>query len=176
MAVIPIRTLGDPVLREPGRDVEVFDAALRSLIGDMFETMYAAPGVGLAAPQIGLAIRLFVFDAGDEEGEQRGVVANPVLSRMKGELLEDEGCLSIPGVYRPTPRALTVRVDGLDADGRPITLVGEDLLARIFLHETDHTNGRLYIDHLSDEGRRQVMAELRDRELGGARPGSALRD
>ena len=118
MAVIPIRTLGDPVLREPGRDVEVFDAALRSLIGDMFETMYAAPGVGLAAPQIGLAIRLFVFDAGDEEGEQRGVVANPVLSRMKGELLEDEGCLSIPGVYRPTPRALTVRVDAASESAR----------------------------------------------------------
>ena len=163
MTVMRIRTLGDPVLKTPSADVDAFDASLRSLVEDMFETMYDAPGVGLAAPQVGLSLRLFVFDDGQET---KGAMANPTIVDMSGEQSEDEGCLSIPGIYHPTPRATHVRIEGVDLDGRPTLMEGEDLLARIFQHETDHLNGLLFIDRLDEAGRRQVLAELRDRELG----------
>jgi len=165
MSILPIRTLGDPVLRTPASDVDRFDKSLRRLRDQMLETMYAAPGVGLAAPQVGLAMRFFVFDAGDGEGP--GALANPEIVLGAGEVEEDEGCLSIPGVYHATPRSATVRIRGLDLDGRPADLEAEGLLARIFQHETDHVNGLLFIDRLSDEGRRTVLAEVRDRELNG---------
>lgn len=162
MGLIPIRTLGDPVLRERGRAVERFDDSLRRLADDMFETMYAAPGVGLAAPQVGIAQRFFVYDDGDG---RRGFVANPELAEMDREELLDEGCLSIPGPFYPTARAASVLLRGQDIDGSPLELVGEGLLARIFQHETDHTNGTLYIDRLNDDGRREVMRQLREHEL-----------
>jgi peptide deformylase len=163
--VIPIRLFGDPVLRTPCRDVESFDDLLAKLCDDMLETMYEAPGVGLAAPQIGLAIRLFVFDAGDESGPN--AIANPLLSNMDGVQEDDEGCLSIPNLYFPTSRALAVRVSGQDVEGRPIAFQGEGLLARIFQHETDHVNGTLFIDRLAPEERRKAMALIREREIGG---------
>jgi len=163
MAILRIRELGDPVLREPGRDVERFDLSLRNLNDDMLETMYDAPGVGLAAPQVGLSLRFFVFDPGDGSGP--GAMANPVITWAEGEAEEEEGCLSIPGVYHPTRRALRIRVEGLSLDGEALTLEGEELVARIFQHETDHLDGRLYIDRLSEEGRRKVLSELREREL-----------
>jgi peptide deformylase len=164
----PIRQLGDPVLREPCRDVEVFDELMHRLYEDMLEAMYQAPGVGLAAPQIGLSLRFFVYDANDGNGP--GAVANPVLSELEGEQVEDEGCLSIPGLWYPTVRATRVRLTGQDVEGRPVALEAEGLPARIFQHETDHVNGMLFIDRLSEEDRRQAMADLRDRDLG-ARPG-----
>jgi peptide deformylase len=167
VSVIPIRVLGDPVLRTPAAEVDAFDRTLRRLADDMFETMYAAPGVGLAAPQIGLSIRLFVYDDGRES---KGVLANPAILAMDGEVLEDEGCLSVPGIYRETPRAERVRIRGRDLDGSPLELQGEGLLARIFQHETDHLNGTIYIDRLGEEARRGVLAELRERELGGRPP------
>ena len=160
---MPIRTLGDPVLREPTKPVEAFDDALRRLAADMTETMYAAPGVGLAANQVGLSIACFVYD--DREGHA-GFVANPELSEREGEETLEEGCLSIPGPYHPTVRALRVRLRGLDLDGQPLDVRGEGLLARIFQHETDHLGGGLYIDRLDDEGRRDVMRQLREIELG----------
>ncbi|HJP66987.1 MAG TPA: peptide deformylase [Actinomycetota bacterium] len=163
MTIMRIRTLGDPVLKTPGADVESFDHALERLVHDMFETMYEAPGVGLAAPQVGLSLRLFVFDDGDGE---RGAVANPVITKLEGEQVEDEGCLSIPGIYHETPRAMLVRVEGRDVHGEPVAMEGEELLARIFQHETDHLNGLLYIDRLAEEERRQVLGELRAQELG----------
>jgi peptide deformylase len=168
--VLPIRTLGDPVLRAPARPVAEFDASLRALAEDMLETMYAAPGVGLAAPQVGVSLRLFTFDDG-ETGPL--VMANPVLSGAAGSALEEEGCLSIPGPYHPTPRAASVTCSGLDVEGRPYELSGEGLLARIFQHETDHLDGALYIDRLDDLGRRAVLAELRRIELGLVDPGRA---
>jgi len=158
-----IRTLGDPVLREPTKPVETFDDALRRLAADMTETMYAAPGVGLAANQVGLSIACFVYD--DREGHA-GFVANPELSEQEGEETLEEGCLSIPGPYHPTVRALRVRLRGLDLEGRPVDARGEGLLARIFQHETDHLKGGLYIDRLDDDGRRDVMRQLREIELG----------
>jgi peptide deformylase len=164
MSVHQIRMLGDPVLRERCRDVDVFDDALRSLAKDMTEAMYAAPGVGLAANQVGLAIRLFVYDAGDGSGP--GAVANPEVLDEDGEQNEDEGCLSISGVYRPTRRALRVRLTGVDLGGAPVSTEAEGLLARIFQHETDHLNGMLYIDRLPEPDRRSALAEYRDIELG----------
>lgn len=165
--ILPIRTLGDPVLKTPARPVTTFDAALRRLSEDMLETMYAAPGVGLAGPQVGVSQRLFVFDDG-ETGPS--FVANPELIDPSGEVIEDEGCLSIPGPYHPTARVSHVVCRGVDLDGRRVELEGEGLLARIFQHETDHLDGMLYIDRLDDEGRRAVLAELRRIELGIQEP------
>jgi peptide deformylase len=168
--IIPIRTLGDPVLRTPSKPVDTFDRSLAKLFDDMVETMYAAQGVGLAAPQVGLSLRLFVFDDG-ETGPT--FVANPELSDARGEVLTvltDEGCLSIPGPYYPTARAEQIRCRGLDVRGRPWELEGEGLLARIFQHEADHLDGMLFIDRLDDEGRRAVLAELRQIELGLVEP------
>lgn len=174
MSILPIRTLGDPVLKEPALDVERFDASLRTLAGDMVDTMRGAPGVGLAAPQIGLSLRLFVFDAGN--GSVPGAMANPVITLREGEIEEDEGCLSIPEIYHPTVRASRVRVEGRGLEGEPLALEGEGLVARIFQHETDHLNGVLYIDRLSAAGRREVLAAFRDRDLlrsgGGIGPRS----
>jgi peptide deformylase len=165
--ILRIRTLGDPVLREPAKPVTDFGPSLRGLFDDMVETMTAAPGVGLAGPQVGISLRLFVFDDG-ETGPL--FMANPVLSDPIGEQAEDEGCLSIPGPYHPTPRSARVVCRGLDVEGEPYEMVGEGLLARIFQHETDHLDGMLYIDRLDDEGRRDVMAQLRRIEMGLAEP------
>jgi peptide deformylase len=164
VSVLPIRTLGDPVLREPSRNVETFDELMRHLYEDMLETMYHAPGVGLAAPQIGLSLRFFVYDT--ERGNRAGALANPVLSDHEGEVVEEEGCLSIPGLWYPTARAERVRIEGLDLEGNPVLIEAEGLLARVFQHETDHLNGMLFIDRLSEEDRRQAMSMLRERDLG----------
>lgn len=165
--LLPIRILGDPVLREPAKPVESFDRALRRLAKDMIETMYEAPGVGLAAPQVGISLQLFVFDDG-EHGPL--FIANPELLDGEGEVILEEGCLSIPGPYHPTTRFESIRCRGLDARGEPQEFVGQGLLARIFQHETDHLRGMLYIDRLDDEGRKAVLAELRRIELGLVEP------
>jgi peptide deformylase len=162
VSIMRIRTLGDPVLRQRSRPVEVFDEALRRLAEDMFETMYDAPGVGLAANQVGLQLACFVYD--DRDGHS-GFVANPQLSELEGEQSDSEGCLSIPGPYHDKTRAMSVRLRGFDLEGRPIDERGEGLLARIFQHETDHLDGGLYIDRLDDAGRRDVMRQLREFEL-----------
>ena len=164
MTLMPIKTLGAPVLRERARAVERFDGSLARIADDMFETMYAAPGVGLAAPQVGMAMRFFVYDDGEEH---RGFVANPELSALEGVETKDEGCLSIPGPYYPTERATALVLRGQDLDGKPIEIGAEGLLARIFQHETDHVEGHLYIDRLDDEGRREVLRQLREIELRG---------
>lgn len=162
MAILPIRTFGDPVLREPARPVERFDDALRRLADDMIETMHDAPGVGLAAPQVGRPIRLFVYDV----GEGPAAVANPELSGHHGEQLEEEGCLSLPGLYFPVRRAMRVTLRGVDPSGRPVELEGEELLARVFQHEVDHIDGVLFIDRLDEEERKRALAALREQELG----------
>ncbi len=168
MSLLRIRTLGDPVLRQPCRPVETFDAAVRRLSEDMLETMYDAPGVGLAANQVGVQLACFVYD--DREGNL-GFVANPVVDELEGEQVDSEGCLSIPGPYYETRRAMRVRLRGLDVEGSPIEFAGEGLLARIFQHESDHLGGLLYIDRLDDEGRRDVMRQLREAEMGRSTSG-----
>jgi len=169
---MPIRILGDPVLREPAKPVTTFDRTLRTLRDDMLETMYDAPGVGLAGPQVGISLRVFTFDDG-QTGPS--FMANPVLSGDEGELLEEEGCLSIPGPYHETKRYARIMCSGQDVDGAPLELTGEGLLARIFQHETDHLDGMLFIDRLDEEGRRSVLAELRRIELGLDDPPSKRR-
>jgi peptide deformylase len=170
--ILDIRTLGDPVLKTPCTPVSVFDAKLRRLFDDMVESMYAAPGVGLAAPQVGLSHRLFVYDDG-ETGPR--FMANPTLSNAQGEVMEDEGCLSIPGPFHPTRRAAAITCKGQDLDGSFYETEADGLLARIFQHETDHLSGTLFIDHLDDEGRRAVLAELRRIELGLEEPSTKRR-
>ncbi len=166
MAIIPIRRLGDPGLRTPAVDVQSFDEFLRRLTENMFETMYDAPGVGLAAPQVGVSLRFFVYD--DGQGS-KGAVANPRLVQADGEQVDEEGCLSVPGLYYETPRALRVRVEGQDTQGKPVTVEGAELLARIFQHETDHLDGMLYLDRLPPEDRRRALTLLREQELGVGR-------
>jgi peptide deformylase len=161
--ILSIRTLGDPVLKTAAKPVTVFDRKLRKLFDDMVETMYDAPGVGLAGPQVGISLQVFVFDDG-ETGPR--FMANPALSDPSGEIVEDEGCLSIPGPFHPTVRAAAVTCAGRDLDGSSYEMRGEGLLARIFQHETDHLAGTLFVDRLDDDGRRAVMAELRRIELG----------
>ncbi len=165
--LLEIRTLGDPVLREPAKPIERFDRALRQLVKDMTETMYHAPGVGLAGPQVGVSLQVFVFDDG-EHGPM--AMVNPELLDGEGEITDEEGCLSIPGPYHPTARFRRIQCRGLDLSGRPQELIGDGLLARIFQHETDHLHGKLYIDRLDDAGRKEVFAELRRFELGLAEP------
>jgi peptide deformylase len=164
MSLMPIRTFGDPVLREPARPVEAFDAALRRLAEDMIETMHEAPGVGLAAPQVGRSLRLVVFDIQDETGAR--ALANPVLRDEWGEQIGEEGCLSLPGLYFPVSRAMKVWAEGFDLEGNPVTIEGEELLARVLQHEVDHLQGVLFIDRLDEEHRGEAMAAIRDQALG----------
>ena len=165
MSELPIRTFGDPVLREPARPVEEFDASLRRLAQDMVATMKAAPGVGLAAPQVGRPIRLIVFDVGEEEGGA-GALANPTLRNEWGDQVGEEGCLSLPGLYFPVRRHARVQAEAFDLDGRPVTIEAQELLARVLQHEVDHLNGVLFIDRLDAEHRTQAMARLREQALG----------
>jgi peptide deformylase len=137
----------------------------------MIQTMYEAPGVGLAAPQVGVQKRLFVYDI----GEGPHVVINPVLGDHRGEWTYHEGCLSVPELWWDIHRAKQVRLTGLDLDGNELSIEGDELLGRVFQHETDHLDGTLYIDRLDEEGRRSVMAELRRIELGLQQPGAGGR-
>jgi peptide deformylase len=156
MAVRPIRIIGDRVLRTPTRPVREFNDELRSLVADMFDTMAAANGVGLAANQIGVDLRVFVYDCPDDvAGEQfRGVVVNPTLwTSDLPETMPDpdddwEGCLSVPGEQFPTGRASWAKVTGLDLDGAPVEVEGRGFFARCLQHETDHLDGKIYLDRL----------------------------
>ena len=163
MAVLQIRTFGDPILRSPALDVIEFDERLKTLADDMNETMKAAPGVGLAAPQVGVPRRLFVFDSGEEAGSY----ANPEILWYSDETQEgEEGCLSIPGVYFPVTRAMQIRVRAQTVDAEPIEREAEGFLARIFQHEIDHLAGTLFVDRLEAEHRREAMRLIREAELG----------
>lgn len=156
MAVRPIRIVGDPVLHQPTRPVEAFDDELRALADDMFDTMAAAHGVGLAANQIGVGLRVFVYDCPDDDGERhQGLVVNPTLEISdRPETMPDpesdlEGCLSVPGESFPTGRASWAKVSGQDLDGKPIEVEGTGYLARCLQHETDHLDGLLYLNRLT---------------------------
>jgi len=141
----------------PPVDYEAVRAELPALLKDMWATMNAARGVGLAAPQVGLSLRLAVIDVKPEGKSQRLVLINPEVVSLEGEQKEEEGCLSIPGVYAKLARAARVRVRALGADGRPWELTGTGLLARAFQHEIDHLDGKLYVDRLPFEDRLKVL-------------------
>ncbi|GAA3261383.1 peptide deformylase [Nonomuraea helvata] len=165
--VRPIVHVGDPVLHHPCEPVTRFDGELKALVDDMFASMYAAEGVGLAANQIGVPLRVFIYDCPDADGQHhKGVVVNPTLELPGvGERhldADDEGCLSVPGQYAPLPRADRATVHGFDADGEPVTVEGTGLLARCLQHETDHLDGHLYIDRLPAKRRKQVLAAYKE--------------
>lgn len=159
--IYPIVKYGDPVLGKVAEPVTAFDAELEKLVADMFETMYAAHGVGLAAPQIGISKQLCVIDTtvSDKPGT-RLVLANPVVVSTEGRQVAEEGCLSLPDFRADTPRPERATVRAQDVDGQEFTLSGEGLLARAFCHEIDHLNGRLFIQHLSSLKRESIKRKV----------------
>jgi peptide deformylase len=172
VAIHKIRISGDPVLHQPAVAVVEFDANLRELVSDMFETMRAAPGVGLAAPQIGVGVQLFVYEWSNEGVIQRGVAANPRLSlaptpeRMPHEDQDQEGCLSFPGYRFPLVRSELALLQAQDEFGNPYEIEVTGWLARIFQHEFDHLQGRLYLDRLIPEFAQEVTEITRSEGWG----------
>jgi peptide deformylase len=171
VAPFAIRTFGDPVLKQRCAEVTEIDDALRRLVDGMLQTMYEAPGVGLAANQVGVQKRLFVYDV----GEGPNVVINPVLSELRGEWVHHEGCLSVPDLWWDIPRAKEVHLTGLDLEGNEIDLEGDELLARVFQHETDHLDGYLLLEHISSEEKKEAMRTLRERAMGVPSDGAPAR-
>jgi peptide deformylase len=159
----PIRYLGDPVLRTPTEPVTTFDKDLERLIDDMFASMYDAEGVGLAANQIGVERSIFVYDCHDDDDNWYvGHVINPVLVATDGEPTTDlEGCLSLPGLNYETTRAWRAVVEGVDMHGEPIRVEGTGNFARCLQHETDHLHGRVYVDRLDGDTKRDAMRDVR---------------
>ncbi|TYB49612.1 peptide deformylase [Actinomadura chibensis] len=177
--VRPITLVGTPVLHAPCRRVEDFDAGLAELVDDMFASMYAAEGVGLAANQIGVDLRVFVYDCPDADGARhRGAVVNPVLElpALEDRRLDDgdEGCLSVPGPHARLARPDHAAVRGFDVAGKPVRVEGTGLLARCLQHETDHLEGRLYIDRLSARARKKVLKEYKEYEAARAEAEESL--
>ena len=145
MAIIPIRIFPDPILKQKSKRIKILDSSVKHLASNMFETMYHAQGVGLAAPQIGIPLRVIVLGIPEED---EIVLVNPEIVRQSGERLLPEGCLSIPGYIGEVVRSESITVKGRDLNGKEIRIKAEGLLAQALEHEIDHINGRLYIDHL----------------------------
>ena len=162
MATFPIRTFGDPVLKQPAAEVTEIDDNLKRLVDAMVETMYDAPGVGLAAPQVGVQKRLFVYDVGDGP---RAVI-NPVLTEHSGEWAYHEGCLSVPELWWDIRRPKEVHLKGMDLEGNEQEIDADELLARVFQHEVDHLDGVLLLERLQPDERKEAMRTLRQRALG----------
>lgn len=158
MSIQEIRFFGDPVLTTPAAPVVDFDKELRVLVQDLTDTMLDAPGAGLAAPQIGVSLRVFVWDV----DEALGHLINPVLTLSEEKQDGEEGCLSFPELRYETPRAMRAVAKGFNMYGEPITVEGSEFLARALQHETDHLNGILFIDKLSAEDRKLAMKEIRE--------------
>jgi peptide deformylase len=163
VAVKPIRLFGDPVLTTPAAEVTTFDKELRKLVKDLTDTMMDAPGAGLAAPQLGVSLRVFTYDVDDVIGH----LINPVLD-LSDEIQEgDEGCLSVPELAFNTRRAMRVVAKGMNMHGEPVVLEGSELLARCIQHETDHLDGIMFIDRLDAETRKEAMRAIREAEWFG---------
>ncbi len=160
--IYPIVKFGDPVLETPAAPITVFDDELRKLVDDMFESMYAAHGVGLAAPQIGISKRIAVIDVSfKEDPNAKIVLVNPEIIHTEGRLTSNEGCLSLPEFREKVTRPRTVTARAQDAEGKTIEVTGDDLLARALVHETDHLNGKLYISHISALKRDMMKRKIR---------------
>jgi peptide deformylase len=163
VTIRPIRVLGDPVLRTPCETVTSFDAELRALVRDLLDTVTGEPGrAGVAAPQIGVGLRVFSYAA----NKQVGYLVNPTITAVDGAQDGEEGCLSIPGLWFPTPRAMHATAEGFDEHGEPVTVSGSGLLARALQHETDHLDGTLYVDTLKGDARRQALRAVRAQFTG----------
>ncbi len=163
MPIQPIRLFGDPILRRPAIEVVDFDKELRRLVSDLTDTMLDAPGAGLAAPQIGVGLRVFTWNVGGEVGH----LVNPVLDLSEERQDGPEGCLSIPDLTFDCQRALRVVARGFDQHGEPVTIEGSEYLARAIQHETDHLDGILFVDRLDTEARKAAMKAIREAEWFG---------
>jgi len=168
MAVLPICKLPDAVLRQEAEEVTEINGKTQRLIDDMVETMYAAPGIGLAANQVGELQRLIVFDVTQKEGRPRApqIVLNPCIVAAEGEVTHEEGCLSVPDFAAEVRRHGQVLVKGLDREGKPIEITGEGLLAVVLQHEIDHLNGIIFIDHISRLKRGLYLRRLKKQAAG----------
>lgn len=153
-----IRVFGDPVLRKVAQDVVDIDAKLVKVADEMVETMYAEPGIGLAAPQVGIQRRFFVYDVG--EGPE--ALINPVVQESSGEWVYEEGCLSVPGLYWEIVRPKEIHITGYDLDGKEVSIEADELLSRLFQHELDHLDGVLLIDRLDADTRKAAMKTVRE--------------
>ena len=162
MAVLPICEFPEAVLRRKAAPITAIDDALQHLIDDMIQTMYAAPGIGLAAPQIGISLQLFVVDVTNGR-EANGLMTfiNPEMITTEGRVQEDEGCLSLPGVYGPTPRAAHVVLRGMNRTGEIVEVEADGLLARAFQHELDHLHGALFFNRMGPAGRDLVLRKFK---------------
>ena len=158
MAIFPIRVFGDPVLRTPAEPVDDLSSAYERLIDDMLETMYEAPGVGLAAPQIGISKQIFVADVGDGPF----AMFNPEITETAAVWAFDEGCLSVPGYFWEIERPGFAKARGFDIDGHEITLEGDELMGRVLQHEIDHLNGMLLLERLPRRLKKQALRDLRE--------------
>lgn len=166
MAVRPVRLFGDPILRSRAEPVADFDKEIRQLVTDLTDTMLDAPGVGLAAPQIGVSLRVFTYNVDDVVGH----LINPELELSEEEQVGPEGCLSLPGLEYDCVRAMRVAARGFDQHGEPVVIEGDDLVARAIQHETDHLDGVLFVDRLDKASRKAAMKAIREAEWAGAEP------
>lgn len=164
MSSFEIRTIGDPVLRATAEEITDIDGRLVRLVDNMLDAMYEAPGIGLAAPQVGVGKRLFVYDIG--EGPR--ALVNPTISESDGEWVYDEGCLSVPGYSFEIVRPKVVHLTGYDLDGNEVSFEADELLGRLFQHELDHLDGVLLVDRLDDDRRAEVLRQLRRDALAAA--------
>ena len=164
MSGYDIRIIGDRVLRQRAREITEIDGSLVRLVDDMLETMYEAPGIGLAAPQVGVQKRLFVWDIG--EGPE--AIVNPEIVESDGEWVFEEGCLSVPGLSWEIVRPKVIHIVGRDLDGNELSFEADELEARLFQHEMDHLDGTLLIERLDDDTRKQALKTIRDLQLGAA--------
>jgi peptide deformylase len=159
MAVLRVRRYGDPVLRRRARDVEAVTPEIRRLVDDMIDTMYDEVGIGLAAPQVGVSLRLMVV--GDEEGRGAQALVNPAITGQGGAVKAEEGCLSLPGIFAPVTRAEWVALEARDLEGAPVAITARGLRARVFQHEIDHLDGVLFIDRLEPVVRDRIKRRIR---------------
>ncbi|HTN81246.1 MAG TPA: peptide deformylase [Acidimicrobiales bacterium] len=166
MAPYSIRLFGDPVLKQRAAEITEIDGRLARLAEDMLTTMYDAPGLGLAAPQVGVQKRMFVYDIGD--GPR--TLINPVISESSGEWEYDEGCLSVPGLSFEIVRPKEILLTGVDLDGNEVSFEADELLARLFQHELDHLDGILLLEHLDESQRKSALKELRKRAVQDLQP------
>jgi peptide deformylase len=163
MSTFDIRYFGDPVLRTRAEEVTVVDGALVKVTEKMIATMYEAPGLGLAAPQVGIGKRLFVYDLHDGAGAQ--VLVNPEVKESRGEWTYDEGCLSVPGLSWEIVRPKEIHLVGFDLDGNAVDVEADELMSRLYQHEMDHLDGKMLIDYLEDDERNDALRVLRNRIL-----------
>jgi peptide deformylase len=159
MAVLKIRKYGDPSLRRRAAPVREITPEIRRIIDDMIETMYDEVGIGLAAPQVGVPLRLMVV--GDEKGAEARALVNPMIAEQGGEVTAEEGCLSLPGIFAPVTRAEWVRLEAQDLEGKPVAIRARGLAARVFQHEMDHLDGVLFIDRLDAMTRDRIKRRIK---------------